>query len=176
MKKVDFQSWARSDDFVHYGRRAMVGLRAEDVKAVSIERLCLSPHVKKPLNSKVIKFRTWTNFAFSDILCLFHISVSWVCYHSSYVSIHTEEFWYNETVCMWMTIYTLPARGLSTLAWKFTATTRIMQSSSNDSRTLVSGKAKMLTNGSCYIKPYNSLAEVVRLLAEPYDTKWLSLR
>ena len=26
---------------------------------------------------------------------------------ASYVSILTEEFWYNETVCRWMTIYTL---------------------------------------------------------------------
>ena len=41
-KKVDFQSWARPDDFVCYGRRALVGLRADDVKAVSIERLYLS--------------------------------------------------------------------------------------------------------------------------------------
>ena len=41
-KKVDFQSWARPDDFVRYGRRALVGLRADDVEAVSIERLCVS--------------------------------------------------------------------------------------------------------------------------------------
>ena len=41
-KKVDFQSWVRPDVFVRYGRRALVGLRADDVKAVSIERLCLS--------------------------------------------------------------------------------------------------------------------------------------
>ena len=32
----------RPDDFVRYGRRALVGLRVDDVKAVSIERLCLS--------------------------------------------------------------------------------------------------------------------------------------
>ena len=25
-----------------------------------------------------------------------------------YVSSHTEELWYNETVCLWMTIYMLP--------------------------------------------------------------------
>ena len=30
-KKVDFQSWARPDDFVRYGRRVFVGLRAGDV-------------------------------------------------------------------------------------------------------------------------------------------------
>ena len=41
-KKVDFQSWARPDDFVRYGHRALVGLRADDIKAVSIERLCIS--------------------------------------------------------------------------------------------------------------------------------------
>ena len=32
-KKVDFQSWARPDDFVCYGRCALVGLRANDVKS-----------------------------------------------------------------------------------------------------------------------------------------------
>ena len=37
-KKVDFQRLARPDDFVRYGHRALVGLRADDVKAVSIER------------------------------------------------------------------------------------------------------------------------------------------
>ena len=41
-ERVDIQSWARPDEFVRYGRRALVGLRADDVKAVSIERLCVS--------------------------------------------------------------------------------------------------------------------------------------
>ena len=48
-KKVDFQSWAKPDDYVRYGRRALVGLKAEDVKAVSIERLCLSLLMSKNL-------------------------------------------------------------------------------------------------------------------------------
>ena len=48
-KKVDFQSGARPDDFVRYGRRALVGLRADDVKTVSIERLCLSLLISKNL-------------------------------------------------------------------------------------------------------------------------------
>ena len=48
-KEVDIQCWARPDDFVHYGRRAFVGLRADDVKAVSIERLCLSLFMSKNL-------------------------------------------------------------------------------------------------------------------------------
>ena len=48
-KKVDFQSWARPDDLVCYGRRALVGLKADDVKAVSIERLCVSLLMSKNL-------------------------------------------------------------------------------------------------------------------------------
>ena len=40
--KVEIQNWARPDDFVRYGRRVLVGLRADDVKAVSIERLRFS--------------------------------------------------------------------------------------------------------------------------------------
>ena len=55
-KKVDFQSWARPDNFVRNGRRALVGLRADDVKAVSVERLCLSlSSCRITFNSKVIK-------------------------------------------------------------------------------------------------------------------------
>ena len=41
-ERVEIQTRARPDDFVRYRRRALVGLRADDVKAVSIERLCLS--------------------------------------------------------------------------------------------------------------------------------------
>ena len=48
-KKVDFQSWAMRDDFVRFGRRALVGLRADDVKAVSIERLFVSLLMPKNL-------------------------------------------------------------------------------------------------------------------------------
>ena len=60
----------------------------------------LSPHVEKSFNSKVIKFRTWTKFVnvmyfgflymFMNILwtlCLFHTSVSWVCYIYLYLSL-----------------------------------------------------------------------------------------
>ena len=85
--------------------RALVGLRADDVKAVSIEGLCLFlPYVEKPFNSKLIKsfihelrsrqvffvfrdsyviyVRSWTlwTFCIPVWICLFHISVSWVCY------------------------------------------------------------------------------------------------
>ena len=38
-ERDEIQSWARPDEFVRY---ALVGLTADDVKAVSIERLCLS--------------------------------------------------------------------------------------------------------------------------------------
>ena len=48
-KKVDFESWARPDDFVRYGCHALVGLRADDVKAVCIERLCISLLMSKNL-------------------------------------------------------------------------------------------------------------------------------
>ena len=41
-KKVDFQNWRGQTTFMRYRRRALFGLKAEDVKAVSIERLCLS--------------------------------------------------------------------------------------------------------------------------------------
>ena len=41
-KKVDFRGSSWPDEFVRYGCRALVGLRADDVKAVSIEGLCLS--------------------------------------------------------------------------------------------------------------------------------------
>ena len=55
-ERVEIQTWARPDDFVRYGRRSLVGLRADDVKAVSIERLCLSlslfPRVEKPLTQR----------------------------------------------------------------------------------------------------------------------------
>ena len=37
-ERIEIQSWARPDEFVRYGRRALV----DDVKAVSIERSCLS--------------------------------------------------------------------------------------------------------------------------------------
>ena len=47
--RVEIQSWARPDEFVRYGRCALVGLRADDVKAVSIERLCLSLLMSKNL-------------------------------------------------------------------------------------------------------------------------------
>ena len=50
-----------------------------------------------------------------------------------------------------------------------------MQSSSNELSTLVSGKVQNVNKRTllllCYIIPYISLADVVRLLAERSDTK-----
>ena len=63
-------------------------------------------------------------------------------FEASYLSSHTEEMWYNETVCLWMTIYTLPSKGLSKLVKELTAATCVMQSSLYELSTLVSGKAK----------------------------------
>ena len=53
-ERVHIQSWARLDEFVRYGRRVLVGLRADDVKAVSVERLCLSLLMSNNLELKVL--------------------------------------------------------------------------------------------------------------------------
>ena len=76
--KVEIQSCARPDEFVSYGCHALVGLRADDVKAVSIERLCLSLSAcQKTFNSKVIKFCTWTNVVnFGFPMSSSHICIS----------------------------------------------------------------------------------------------------
>ena len=68
-------------------RALHVGAGGADEK-VSIERWYLSPYVKKPLNSKVIKFRTWTKKLFRDSYVIYvryehymymsHIHV-WLC-------------------------------------------------------------------------------------------------
>ena len=52
-ERVEIQTWARPDDFVRYGRRALVGLGANDVKAISNRRIVsLSPHVELLLTQK----------------------------------------------------------------------------------------------------------------------------
>ena len=50
-KKIYFRGSSWPDEFVRYRRCALVGLRVGNVKAVSIEGLCvsLSPYVKKNL-------------------------------------------------------------------------------------------------------------------------------
>ena len=90
--RVDFRGSLRPDEFVRYGRRTRWGADGK----VIIERLCLSLPYVETFNSKVIKgfvpeLRSrYVFFMFPDsyvlciyvmnILCTFHISVSWVCY------------------------------------------------------------------------------------------------
>ena len=56
-ERVKIQSWARPDEFVCYGHHALVGLRADDVKAVSIERLCLSLSLSLSTCRKTFKLK-----------------------------------------------------------------------------------------------------------------------
>ena len=75
---------------MRYGRRALVGLRADNVKAVSIERLSLSlsPHVEKPLNSKRwIKVSDLNQFRVFGFLYIFyeHYVYFTYPYHPLYV-------------------------------------------------------------------------------------------
>ena len=87
-ERDEIGTWARPDDFVCYGGCALVGLRADNVKAVSIERLCISlHHVEKPFNSKVIKsfvpeLRIRKCFCVSGFLCYLYMSYE----HSMYIS------------------------------------------------------------------------------------------
>ena len=87
---------------------------------VSIERWYLSPYVEKPFNSKVIKSFE-TELRSRKCFLYFGIPMLYICYiwtfyeYYMYVShihvhryIYIEELWYNETVCLWMTIYTVP--------------------------------------------------------------------
>ena len=90
-ERNEIQTWTGPDDFVRYGRRALVRLRADDVKAVSIERLCLSLFsCRKTFKSKVIKsfvpelrsrkvFRVYFGFPVS----ILHICILWACYITS---------------------------------------------------------------------------------------------
>ena len=72
---VETETWGRRDEFVRYGRRTWWGGEADE--KVSIERLCLSPYVEKPFNSKVIKsfvpeLRSRKCFCVSGFLCYLH--------------------------------------------------------------------------------------------------------
>ena len=82
------ESWVRPNEFVRHGRRALVGLRADDVKAVSIERLCLSlSSCRKTFNLKkvnktfvpepILCFRIpiYVYVHFMDIMSISHIRI-----------------------------------------------------------------------------------------------------
>ena len=63
----------------------------------------LSPYVEEPLNSKVIKFRTWTEKS-SSVFCVsrFLYSVLYIYGHSMYVShIAISWLWYINTIFWW---------------------------------------------------------------------------
>ena len=66
---------------------------------------------------------------------------------------HTEDLWQRNS--LWMTIYTLPFRGLSTLVKELTAT-RVMQSSSNELSTPVYNgtkrKQSQVPRNGCAVK------------------------
>ena len=81
-ERVKIKSWARPDDFVRYGRRALVELRADDVKAVSIKRLYLSlSSCRITFNSKVIKsfvpeLRSRKGLYLGFLMSISHIRIS----------------------------------------------------------------------------------------------------
>ena len=73
-KKVDFQSWARPDDFVRYGRCKS----SQHRKIVSLSLL-----MSKPLKSNksfVPELRSRKVLSFGFPMSISHIRVSWVCY------------------------------------------------------------------------------------------------
>ena len=81
-----FDFWSSRDEFARYGRRARWGPDEKD----GIERLCLSPYVEEPFNSKVIKgsYLNWevvTCFSNFEIPMLYlneHLMcVSHIAYH-----------------------------------------------------------------------------------------------
>ena len=82
------------------------------------------------------------------------------------MSSHTEELWYNETVCLWMTIYMLP-HGIWAL-WQ-----RNLRLPLACCKALWTNWALWyLVRQKCkQAKAYNSWADIVCLLAERYDTK-----
>ena len=87
-ERVEIQSWAKPDEFVCYGCRALVGLRADDVKAVSSCRKTFK--LKKVNKSFVPEPISWM-LCISDSLCTFPMFVSW-----SYVF---GPLYYNS--CVW---------------------------------------------------------------------------
>ena len=89
---------------------------------------------------------------------------------ASYVSSHTEELWYNETVCLWMTIR-------SPMGFEH-SNEEIYGCCSHNTRPFqriehyVTRKGiKCKKNERYNLIPYNFWADVVCLLAERYDAK-----
>ena len=81
---VEIETWARSDEFVRYGRRTWWGADGK----VRMEGLYLSPYVEKPFNSKVIKsfvseLKSRKCFFVSGFLC--YICALFLCYICIYI-------------------------------------------------------------------------------------------
>ena len=55
----------------------------------------------------LVKTRVDNRFSFTPTIFLSSCGF-WFQLEMSYMSIHTEELWFNEIVCLWLTIYTLP--------------------------------------------------------------------
>ena len=64
--------------------------------------------VHLPLSLSIYIYSTSCRAASTDLPDPLSPPVSIVQLRESWVSSHTEELWYNETVCLWMTIYKLP--------------------------------------------------------------------
>ena len=86
-ERVENQTWARPDEFVRYRFLALVGLRADDVKAVSIERLCVSLFksrktfkLKKLNKSFIPETISWMSCISGFAMSIAHIRILWVCY------------------------------------------------------------------------------------------------
>ena len=85
-ERVKIQTWARPDNFVRYGRRALVGLRAE-----SASKDCVSlSSGRKTFNSKVIKsfvpelrIRKVFRVYFGLPMSISHIRILWIYYTMS---------------------------------------------------------------------------------------------
>ena len=100
---VEIQTWARPDDLVRYGRRALVGLIADDVKAVSIERLCVVFLMSKTfkLKGKVSYLNQFVNFVFSGFLCV----VFWLVNTSSNDNKTNHDMWEEIVIFTGKSIY-----------------------------------------------------------------------
>ena len=111
--RVDIETWARRDEFARYVYRTWCG--GADGK-VSIERLCLSPYVEKPLNSKVIKsfvpeLRSRKCFSclripmlYMNILCTFHIFMHGYVTHTYILSSTDRSVSFYQNSSVWLDI------------------------------------------------------------------------
>ena len=82
------------------------------------------------------------------------------------MSCHTEELWYNKTVCLCMMIYMFSFRGLNTLAKELTATICIMQNSFNELSTPIVqnvNKWKLIKRENLYL--WTSIIELTSLIS-----------